>query len=76
MFTALSFKEDYFASKLNIFIALAPVSKLDNAKDNFFIKYENNYKVFIRPLQSVGIHYFSAIQILKLLKKEDKDLAG
>ena len=75
LFTALSFKEDYFASKLNLFIAFAPVTKLDNAKDPFFTKYENNYKVFIRPLQAMGVHYFSALQILKLLRKEEKNLA-
>ena len=57
LFSALTLKLDYFKEKIKLFIALAPVAKLDNmksgflkflkqVKSDFFLKMLNQYEVF------------------------------
>lgn len=58
MFYALSLHEDFWAERLNGFIALAPVTRIDNTTALMFKYTAGLGKAFIKTLNSVDIYNF------------------
>ena len=73
---ALPFKEDYFSTKISLFVALAPTTTCATGYHSFFSQYKNNYKVFLKSIRVLGQHFFSVEQTLKILKKKESDFVN
>lgn len=57
MFYGLATNEQYFKDKVNLFVALAPVIRLDNAQLPNFLSFLSKFQKFLEQrLADVGIH--------------------
>jgi lysosomal acid lipase/cholesteryl ester hydrolase len=58
MFYGLAKNEDYFASRVSVFIALGPVTRLDNCKSSLLQFFSHNGALLIDTCNTLGIYEF------------------
>jgi hypothetical protein len=57
MFYALSSKESEWQNRLNLFVALAPVTRTDHTKSTFFKLLAETISVTKFTLETAGVHH-------------------
>ena len=56
MFYQIADREEYWKDRLNLFVALAPVTRLDHCGSELFVWLSNVWKVFLDSLNLIHVY--------------------